>query len=150
MSVVKVEEVIEAPVERVFEVFSDIPGASARISGISRIEMLSEGPFGLGTRWKEARTMFGREAVEEMWVTQCDPPRSYTVEAENHGARYLSRYDFIEEGERTRVRLQFGAEGRTVFAKFVGLVFFRFMAKGLCKMLKKDMVELKQACEAGT
>src|SRR5690606_5841260 len=97
MRMITLEEYIQAPPERVFEVFSDIPGTGARLSGISRIEMLSEGPIGKGTRWRETRTMFGKEAVEEMGITEFDPPRGYSVAAENHGAKYLTFYTLIPE-----------------------------------------------------
>ena len=44
------------------------------IPDITALEMLSEGPFGEGTRWRETRVMFKKEAVEEMWVTGFPPP----------------------------------------------------------------------------
>ena len=148
MHAIKIEEVIQAPVERVFEIFADIPGTGTRISAITRLEMLSEGPIGRGTRWRETRVMFGREAVEVMWISEFDPPRSYSVEAENSGAKYLTRYDFISENGGTRVVLTFGAEAQTFFAKMMGKVFFKLMAKSVREALKKDMVELKEICEA--
>ena len=148
MNVITVEEVIQAPVERVFEVFADIPGAGERISGITKLEMLSEGPVGKGTRWRETRIMFGREATEEMWISEFEPLRSYSAEAESHGAKYLSRYDFISENGGTRVVLKFGSEGQTFFTKLMGKLFFKAMAKSMGKLLKKDMTELKQICEA--
>jgi hypothetical protein len=149
MRFITIEEVIQAPPEHVFEVFADIPGTGAQISAITRIEMLSEGPIGKGTRWRETRIMFGREAVEEMWITEFEPPRGYSAAAESHGSKYLTRYEFLPEGAGTRVVLNFGAEGQTFFAKLMGKLLFSVMVKSVREALKKDMVELKQICEAG-
>lgn len=148
MNVIKLEQLIQASPERVFEVFADIPGTGARISAITRIEMLSDGPIGKGTRWRETRVMFGREAIEEMWISEFDPPRGYSVEANSHGAKYLTRYAFFPEGAGTRVVMEFGADATTFFAKLMGKLFFKAMAKSVQDALKKDMVELKQLCEA--
>ena len=57
---------VETPVDRVFEVFSDIPRSHEMVDQIVRIEMLTDGPVGVGTRWRETRMMFKREATEEL------------------------------------------------------------------------------------
>ena len=49
---------IEAPPERVFEVVTDLRGAPERIRGITKMEVLTEGPIGGGTRYRETRIMF--------------------------------------------------------------------------------------------
>ena len=50
----------KAPVERVFELFTDIEHAAERVSGIKEIEVLSPGSFNLGYRWNETREVMGR------------------------------------------------------------------------------------------
>jgi carbon monoxide dehydrogenase subunit G len=51
-SQITVERRIAAPADRVWKALTDIEAAPQTISGIDRIEMLSEGPFGVGTRWR--------------------------------------------------------------------------------------------------
>ncbi|MNT93109.1 Polyketide cyclase / dehydrase and lipid transport [compost metagenome] len=92
--------------------------------------------------------MFGREATEVMWISEFEPHSSYSVEAESGGAKYLTRFDFSPEGAGTRVVMLFGAEGQTFFAKLMGKLFFKAMAKSVREALKQDMDELKQLCEA--
>lgn len=60
---------VNASPEQVWCVFTYIPAAADTLSGVEGIEMLSEPPYGVGTRWRETRTMFGKKATEEMWVT---------------------------------------------------------------------------------
>ncbi|MET1022462.1 MAG: SRPBCC family protein, partial [Arthrobacter sp.] len=83
---------VNAPAEKVWAVISDIPGSAVTLSGIDSIQMLSDGPYGEGTRWKETRTMMGRSETVEMWVSQAEPPRSTTVKARQGGADYTSRF----------------------------------------------------------
>ena len=67
---------IEAEPEQVFLLFTDIEKFPENLSGIERVELLTAGPVGVGTRFKETRIMFKRETTEEMEVTRFDPPRA--------------------------------------------------------------------------
>ena len=57
---------IEAPVSTVFALATDLDGWAGRIKAITRIEKLTPGPVRVGTRFKETRKMFGKEATETM------------------------------------------------------------------------------------
>lgn len=139
---------IEATRTRVFEVFRDLDNAAANISGITKIEIL-EGPGQLstGTKWRETRKMFGQEATEVMWVTGFDQDASYVVEAESRGTHYRSEYLFTSEGSGTRVDMTF--EGRPISfgARVFDVIGVLFLG-ATKKALHKDLVELKQVCEA--
>ncbi len=78
-------ETIDAPPDRVWEVVADVKKWQSTIEGIQKIELLSERSSGVGTRWRETRVMFGKEAVEEMGISGWDPKRSYTVTARARG-----------------------------------------------------------------
>jgi hypothetical protein len=60
-------------------VFTDLDGAAERVDGIQKLEKLTDGPVGLGTRFRETRRMFRKEAAEEMEFTAFEPGRSYGV-----------------------------------------------------------------------
>ena len=64
MADITVSTHVYAPLERVFEVYTQIDKAAERIPGITDLEVLSEGPFGEGTRWRETRVMFKKKATE--------------------------------------------------------------------------------------
>jgi carbon monoxide dehydrogenase subunit G len=79
MATVKVSTEVKAPVERVFELFTDIEHAANRVSGIKEVEALSPGSFNLGYRWIETRQVMGRLDSATMEITSFEPNRRYTV-----------------------------------------------------------------------
>lgn len=138
---------VHAPADRVFEAVSDMPNAADRVSGITRIEMLSDGPVGAGTRWRETRTMFGREATEEMWITEFDPPNRYVVEARSHGAHYLTPVTVEPVGAGlTRLSMSFGATPETLAAKIMSRIM-PGMRRMVRKCLQQDLDDIKAWCE---
>ncbi|HIA48749.1 MAG TPA: hypothetical protein EYN96_12475 [Candidatus Hydrogenedentes bacterium] len=89
----RIEETIATPVKQVFETLSNI-----NISGIQKVEILSDTTEGEGHRWRETREMFGKEATEDMEITHYNPPLGYHVEASSHGMRYVTVMTFSEDG----------------------------------------------------
>jgi uncharacterized protein YndB with AHSA1/START domain len=67
---IHVTRTIAAPPEAAWALSTDIPTSPQVITGINSAHMVS-GPegFGVGTRWRETRTMFGKGATEEMEVS---------------------------------------------------------------------------------
>jgi uncharacterized membrane protein len=148
MSAVTTHRTIQAPVERVWALATDIPASPQTLTGVDRVEMLSAGDFATGTRWRETRTMFGREATEEMWVTEVDPHRSYTVEAESHGAHYVSTFTFTAlSADRTEVALHFDAQPQGRVATVLAKVAAPIASRSVSKALTKDLDDLAAAAE---
>ncbi len=139
--------IVHAPVSDVFGVFSDIGAAADRIDGITKIDILSEVRQGLGTRWRETRIMMGREATEEMEISEFDPPTRYVVTAESRGTRYRSTYDFVERGEDTEVNLVFEGTPVSLGAKALSILGFLFKGQAR-KAFEADMADLAAVCEA--
>lgn len=139
--------IINADRARVFEVFCDLDNVAANITGINKVEMLA-GPtqLNLGTKWRETRTMFGKEATEVMWVTGYEKDASYDVEAESHGTHYRSVYRFTPEGSGTRVDMTFEGVPLSVGARLASVLGALF-AGATKKALHQDLVDLKKVCE---
>ena len=146
MKPIVVEMHIKAPIEQVFDAMTDLESAPERVEAIQKIELLTEGPVGKGTRFRETRIMFKREATEEMTITEFDPPKSYQVEAESCGAHYTTVYTFHSEGDGTRVQCSFGAEPMTFFAKLMSPLS-KLMAGTLRKCLTGDMESIAKHLE---
>ncbi|MDH3284327.1 MAG: SRPBCC family protein [Acidobacteriota bacterium] len=147
MASISVRRHIAAPVDEVFARASDFARAPDVIEGIAKVEMLTGGPVGQGTRFRETRIMFGREAIEEMEVTAFDPPRRYALGCENHGCRYHSELRFTPSGSGTDVEMSFDATPLTTIAKIMSLVM-RPMMRSLAKTCLKDLDDLKSALES--
>lgn len=140
---------VEAPAERVFEMLCDLEGAPERIDQIIKTEVLTEGPFGVGTRWRETRKMFGKEATEEMEVVSMEPGRSYTVTAASCGSEYVTTLRCVPEGAgRCRVEFEFGWKAVTLGAKLMSPMVF-FMKGMLRRCIESDLACIKRAAESG-
>ena len=139
---------INAPRSDVFNAFSDLNGIESVIDGIQSIEVL-EGPaqMAVGTKWKETRVMFGKEATEVMWVTELDKDERYVVEAESHGTHYRSEYTFTDSKEGTDVTMTFEGKPLSLFSKIMSVMFIFFVG-ATKKALKQDMENLKQHLES--
>lgn len=141
------EETIAAPRRVAFDVFTDLPKAPERIEGITRVELVTSGPVGKGTRFRSTRVMFGKEATEEMEITAFDEPTSFTLEGFSCGARFFTEYRF-EGGQReTKVTMTMTSRNESLFAKVVGPVMGVLMGGAMKKAMLKDLAQFKRAAE---
>lgn len=145
---VTVSRTVAAPVETVWAVATDLTAAPETLTGVTRVEVLEGEIFGVGTRWRETRTMMGREATEEMVVTAATAPSSYTVEADNHGVHYVSTFAFAPLGaDRTEVTMTFAGTPTAPQNPLVKLMG-RFGLRMVRKTLEQDLADLARAAEA--
>ena len=141
---------VNAPADKVWAVISDIPGSAATLSGIDAVQLLSDGPYGEGTRWKETRTMMGKSETVEMWVSQADSPRSTTVKALQGGADYTSRFTLADRDGGTDLTLTFGAElqNPSRMTKLAMALFGKLGMRITRKALAKDLAEIAAKAES--
>ena len=132
--------------DEVFQLAADFPNAAQFISGITKVELLTDGPIGVGTVFKETRKMFGKEAAEEMTVTVYDPPKRYALECESCGCHYHTEFLFTSENQGTDVTVTFEATSLNWFARLTSILF-RPMMKMCMKAVEKDLDDLEAALE---
>lgn len=142
MKSVSITKHIAAPCEAVFARAADFPRAAEHVRGITRVEMLTEGPVGMGTRFRETRVMFGREASEVMEVTAFEPSKRYVVEAESCGCHYRSEFRFKPSGNGTDMEMVFGAQPLTWMAKIMGILMAPMMKKMVLGCVVKDLDDI--------
>jgi carbon monoxide dehydrogenase subunit G len=132
--------------DRVWQVITDIDGSAEVLSNIKAIERVDSGSgFGVGTRWRETREMFGRESTEEMEVTSLEEGRSYTVEARNRGVHYQSVVS-VEPSERgSLITMTFEAEPSGMLGKVLAATLGKLFAGATKKALAKDLDEIASA-----
>jgi len=144
----KLTKHIDAPIEEVFEGFSDVPEAAERVQGIVKIELMTEGPVGKGTRWRETRILFKREATEELEITAFEPPRRYRVEAESSGAHFITEFRFSRDGDAaTSVEVEVIIRAVTLSARLFAPLA-RLMMGPMKRLLDQDMEDLKAFLES--
>lgn len=152
MMEVTVEVRIAKPAPEVFAVCTNPDEFAQVVSGIDKVEVLQrpkDGPLGsIGTRWRETRTLYGKQATEEMWVTEWQLNEYYVVRAKSHGTRYRSYIRTIPEvNDSTQLEMTFSGEPYTFMAKTMNKLLGKFMRGSVEKMLLADLNDIKAFCE---
>ncbi|MGI9557169.1 MAG: SRPBCC family protein [Solirubrobacterales bacterium] len=149
MKGIEVKREINAPAERVWGAITDLDGATERLSGVDAIERLGGPEFGVGTRWRETRTMFGKQATEDMEIATVDDGRAYTVIADSHSTHYHSEMRVESAGDAASVlSMRMSGEPQTFWAKLAGATIGRLFVGATRKALQKDLDEIAAAAEA--
>ena len=143
---VVVERFIEAPPDAVFSTAIDITNWPRFISGVQSVELLTPGPVAAGTRFRETRSMFGREASEDMTLAQVEPPRRFLFTAFNHGTAYRAEHLFAPEGAGTRTTLIFEGQPVTLLARVFAPLGRLFLGT-LKRQLESDLADLNLEAE---
>ena len=139
---------IDAPIEKVWSAITDLERSAETISSILKIERLGAGSgFDVGTRWRETRKFFGKQATEEMEVTAIEPLRSYVVKADSHKVHYISEFSVEEAGGQTLLSMTFDAEPQGPLTKLMAETVGRLMKGATRKALQKDLDEIAKAVE---
>lgn len=137
---------IDAPVDKVFAACTDFANLAHRIDAIQRIEMLNDGPVGVGTRFRETRVMFKREATEEMEVSAFETGRSYTLACDSCGCAYEFTHRFKRDGDATLIEMDMKTRPISFFAKLMS-PFGKLMMGTMKKCIQKDMEDLRASIE---
>jgi uncharacterized membrane protein len=146
MPVLKVARHINAPRDLVFQLATDISQWPQRIACIDRIEMLTDGPLRVGSRFREARKMFGQEAVEEMEVTGFEPPHRFKLQAESCGVLFISEHEFRSDISGTLVELTIHTKPLKFYVRLIAPLAW-LMMKHMKKMVAADLEALKRIAE---
>ena len=141
---------VAAPAARVWAVATDLANAPDVITDIDAVEVLTPGPFGVGTRWRETRTMYGRTASEEMAVTAVDPERSYSAEADSRRTHYVSTFGFAPTADGgTDVTMSFAGEPSGTLARALTRLTTPLTRRAVEKTLRADLDDIAAAAERG-
>lgn len=111
MTTVTIDTEIAAPVEHVFQVFTDLDHVADHVSNIREITVQTAGGFKLGARWVETREVLGQLDSADMEVTAFEQNRTYTLTHAKAGARIDAVFSFEPIDGRTRVRVEFALSG---------------------------------------
>jgi uncharacterized protein YndB with AHSA1/START domain len=131
---------IRRPPEDVFDYLTDVEKLPRWQKSL--IEASADGPFQIGTRIVEKRSLFGREAETELEVTALEPARRLTLET-IRGPVELEVDHRLEPAE-TGTTLQVNAAGKAKGAlRFAGPA----VAAGARQELKRDFERLKALLE---
>ena len=146
---VQVQREIAASPETVWGVITDLHHAAETLSGVTRVEVLTDGPYAVGTRWRETRKMMGKEETQEMYVTELEAPIRTTVEAESGGVHYVSTFTLTPAASGTHLLMTFGGEqpDPSGVQKLAWTVFGRLGLRMARKVMVQDLDDIARRAE---
>ena len=137
---------IDASPEVVFAVVSDVENSPDRIDWYERVDMLTDGPVRVGTKWRETRRMNNKQSVEEWEMTALESPNYFTAYCDSQGydVEWTMRVD--PDGEGSRLTLDMTTKPRTFIGKLLTPV--EWLLSSMCKkMVRKDLESTKAYIE---
>ena len=134
---------IDSSKEKVWSIVSDIENAAKRIKCIKSLEMIERPEHGLiGTKWKETREMFGKEAIETMWIIDAKENEFFITEAKNSGCLYHSKVQIHERENGVELEMTFTATPESLLAKVMSPLMY-LMKGTIKKAFLKDLEDIK-------
>lgn len=147
---ITVSEEISAPRERIWHLITDIDSWSDTISGIVAIEVIERPESGVvGLKWRETRVMFGKEAVETMWISAAEHNHWYETTAQNHGSIYSTRLSLVDSNDKVELSMTFAAQPTTLVARLMSVMTFLFSGT-MRKLLQKDLADIRRVAESAS
>ncbi|MFC6014244.1 SRPBCC family protein [Nocardia lasii] len=140
---------IEAPVEHVWDVLTDLDGAVEILSGVTRIERLDGAGYAVGTRWRETRKIMGKEATEEMVVTEVEPRRRTVIAAEAGDISYRTEFTVAPTATGTLLTMTFaGTSNATGVRALLEKLMAPLGTAVTRKMMTADLADIARAAQA--
>lgn len=147
---ISVNTTINAESALVWQTITDFEHCPQWMNGILDLQVL-ERPEGslVGFKWQETRELFGKQATETMWITDCVDGEFYRTRAENHGAIYVSELTVTPQGDKTLLTMDFSGHADSFWVNLLSSVMGIFMKKSMINMIEKDLADIKAHVESG-
>ena len=136
---------VEGTPERVFRALTDPQQAHLWMPGLVRFDAVDESDFPLhvGSRFRETRMIFRKEATEEFEVTELVPPARLGLRVEGRkGSSRRGEYTFLytlsPDRDGTMITLDAEIRGLNALARLIA----RMMAGSYRKALMRDLEAL--------
>lgn len=145
MSYFSTTKFINADLEKVFDIVAHIENFSKAVSGITKIEYLSDIKRGVGTRFRETRMMGKRENTVDLEVTEYIENEKVRIVSDAGGAIWDTLFQLRDLGNSTcELSMVMDARPKNIASKLmVNLV------KGkVASAVEEDMEAVKAYCEA--
>jgi uncharacterized membrane protein len=137
---------INAKTETVFDVISDIENSPDRIEWYENVEMLTDGPVGVGTKWRETRVMNDRQSFEDWELTEFDRPNYFSAYCDSQGYDVNYTMSVQPEGGSSKLSINMTTKPRTIIGKLMTPLEW-MMAGMMRKIVFKDLESLKAYIE---
>jgi len=145
--IIYVHATIPASQQEVWDVITDVAHADKVLRSVHDSTLLSDGAFGVGTAWREKRSMFGHRGEEELHVVECEPPGSLAVETTLGHDVVRTSYrltEFGEGGHSTRLAMTTSVQmnERSPLQRLSWKFFGGFSYEHTHRMLEHDLSDI--------
>jgi hypothetical protein len=146
--IVEAQVTINGSKPAIWAAITNIENASQTITGIENIEVLEKPANGLvGLKWRETRTLFGKPATAEKWITEAAENEFYKTRAESDGFVFLSTTSISQSSGGITLTSSHDSRPQSIVAKLLS-VPMGFLFKGVArKALLQDLNDIKAAVE---
>jgi Polyketide cyclase / dehydrase and lipid transport len=139
---VQVETVIDRPRNPVADYAMDWRNDTSWIRAISEARLVTDGPFGVGSRVERVASFLGRRIEYVNEVVELEPGARLVMRSVKAPFPMKVTYEFEEAGGRTRMRIRVEGDAGG-FYKLAGPVLSRAVRKGI----EGDLAQLKAILE---
>lgn len=137
--------VIDAPIERVWQLLADVEGQPRWMLDMKAVRVLTPGPVGLGARAEANIRIFGIGVQDPITITAFEPPRRFAIRHEGQ---------FSGEGV---IELQQGADRSTTIVRWDETIVPPYLphlgalllAPILGGIFQADLARLRELVESG-
>lgn len=134
----------------IWAAMTNIENSAEIIRGIEKIEVLERPATGLvGLKWRETRTLFGKPATAEKWITEAAENEFYKTRAESDGFVFLSTTSIAESRGGMTLTSSHDSKPQSIVARLMSIpmgLLFKGVAR---KALLQDLYDIKAAVERG-
>ena len=148
--IVEAQVTINGTKAAIWAAITNIENASDTISGIHKIEVLEKPAHGLvGLKWRETRTLFGKPATAEKWITDASENEFYRTKAESDGFVFLCTKRISESSGGMTLTESHESKPQGIVATLMSIpmgLLFKGVAR---KAVLQDLNDIKAAVEQG-
>lgn len=141
---------IRATPQDIWDVLTDLPHAADILRSVKSAELLTEGPYDVGTTWRENRTFFGHHGEEELHVVESQPPRRTIHEVKLGHDQVRTAYSIQHNHEGTTkllLTVTVDMRERTARENLVWNTWGNISFEATKKMLQQDLEDIGAEAE---
>jgi uncharacterized membrane protein len=132
----------------IWSAITDIQNAPRIIKGIHSIEVVERPAHGLvGLRWRETRTLFGKPATAEKWITEAADEQFYKTRAADQGFVFLTTMSLSDTPGGVTLTSSHDSVPQGVVARIMSILMALFFKGVATKAIQQDLDDIKAAVE---
>jgi hypothetical protein len=142
----EVKAFADAPRDLVFRTLTDLVNRSTFVAAVERVELQTPAPIGIGTRYIEGRTLFGRGIAIEFAIVDYDPSALFVLSAESAGIGFEVSCALAYTGHETGIGLEVVGKPETLVGR-LAMLGLNLLAGRLETELSTELDEIAREAE---